>query len=338
MANERLVRLKAGAITETRELFGIFIYFWVLLSLFSLHKALVLNEESLIYHQGFALINALALAKVVLLAEFFHVGDKFKNRPLIYPIMFKSVIFAVILMCFHIIEETLIGVLHDKTLSQSIPKIGGGTLQGILMVGIIMFVVLTPFFAFRELGRAIGTEQMRSLLFGANTKLFGANTKSRTAPPMIRGSAMVESDKADQHNLQRFVDAQSPVFEEVCLELQEGRKSGHWTWFIFPQIGGLGDSQLARKFAISSREEAEAYINHPILGPRLRHCTRLMTLVEGSSIDQIFAYPDDLKFHSSMTLFANATSDNQVFRDALQKYFGGELDRLTVERLGSLKI
>jgi uncharacterized protein (DUF1810 family) len=331
MANERMLRLKTGAIDETRELLGIFIYFWVLLSVFSFHKALVLNEESLIYHQGFALINALALAKVVLLAEFFHVGDKLKDRPLIYPIMFKSVIFAVILMCFHIIEETLIGVLRGKPFSQSIPKIGGGTLQGILMVGIIMFVVLTPFFAFRELGRAIGTEQLRSLLFGANTK-------SGTAPPMIRGSAMAESDKTDQHNLQRFVDAQSPVFEEVCLELQEGRKSGHWMWFIFPQIEGLGDSQLARKFAISSREEAEAYINHPILGPRLRHCTRLMTLVEGRSINQIFAYPDDLKFHSSMTLFANATSDNQVFRDALQKYFGGELDRLTVERLGSLKI
>ncbi len=105
MANERLLRLKTRAIDETRELFWIFIYLWVLLSLFSLHKALVLNEESLIYHQGFALINALALAKVVLVAEFFHVGDNLKNRPLIYPIMFKSAVFAVILLCFHIIES-----------------------------------------------------------------------------------------------------------------------------------------------------------------------------------------------------------------------------------------
>ena len=142
---------------------------------------------------------------------------------------------------------------------------------------------------------------------------------------------MAEND--DHYNLQRFVDAQSPVFEDVCLELQEGRKSGHWMWFVFPQIEGLGSSPLARKFAISSREEAEAYLNHPILGPRLRHCTRLVTLVEGRSIDQIFGDPDDLKFHSSMTLFANATSDNQVFRGALDKYFGGELDRLTLERL-----
>jgi uncharacterized protein (DUF1810 family) len=326
MVSERLLRLKTGAIDETRKLFGIFIYFWVLFSLFSLHKALVLNDESLIFHQGFAFINALALAKVVLVAEFFHVGDKFKDRPLIYPIMFKSAVFAVILMCFHLIEETLIGILHGKMLSQSIPNIGGGTLQGILMVGIIMFVVLMPFFAFRELDRAIGPEQLRSLLFGGETKAVAA-------PPIMPGSAMAENDKNDRHNLQRFVDAQSPVFEEVCSELQEGRKRGHWMWFIFPQIEGLGSSPLARKFAISSREEAEAYLNHPILGPRLRHCTRLITLVEGRSIDQIFGDPDDLKFHSSMTLFANATSDNQVFRDAIHKYFGGELDRLTLERL-----
>ena len=161
MVNERLLRLKTGAIDESKTLFGIFIYLWVLLSLFSLHKALVLNEESLIYHQGFALINALALAKVVLVGEYFHVGDKLKNRPLIYPIVFKSAVFAVILLCFHMIEEPLVEVLHGKTLSQSISgDIGGGKLQGILMVGIIMFVVLTPFFAFRELG----------LLFGANPR------------------------------------------------------------------------------------------------------------------------------------------------------------------------
>ncbi|HEX3495172.1 MAG TPA: DUF1810 domain-containing protein [Methylocella sp.] len=185
---------------------------------------------------------------------------------------------------------------------------------------------MTPFFAFRELGRAIGTEQLRSLLLGSEPKV-GA------APPIVPGSPMAENDKNDHYNLQRFVDAQSPVFEDVCLELQEGRKSGHWMWFIFPQIEGLGSSPLARKFAISSREEAEAYLNHPILGPRLRHCTRLITLVEGRSIDQIFGEPDDRKFHSSMTLFTNATSDNQVFRNALHKYFGGEPDRLTVERL-----
>jgi uncharacterized protein (DUF1810 family) len=107
---------------------------------------------------------------------------------------------------------------------------------------------------------------------------------------------MAENDKNDHHNLQRFVDAQRPVFEDVCLDLQEGCKKGHWMWFIFPQIDGLGDSQLARKFAICAREEAEAHLNHPILGPRLRHCTRLITLIEGRSIDQIFGGPDISNF------------------------------------------
>jgi hypothetical protein len=190
MANERLLRLKTGAIEETRKLLGIFIYFWVLLSLFSFHKALVLNEESLIYHQGFALINALALAKVVLLGEYFHVGDNLENRPLIYPIIFKSAVFAVLLICFHIIEETLIGVFHGKTLSQSIPNFGGGTLQGILMVGIIMFVVLMPFFAFVELDRAIGTEELRSLLFGGKTTADAASSITRGPEEIPVGVAL----------------------------------------------------------------------------------------------------------------------------------------------------
>jgi uncharacterized protein (DUF1810 family) len=137
----------------------------------------------------------------------------------------------------------------------------------------------------------------------------------------------------DPHNLQRFVDAQSAVYEQVCSELREGRKRSHWMWFIFPQIKGLGHSQLASKFAICSLEEGEAYLKHPILGPRLRECTRLVDLVEGRSIDEIFGSPDDLKFRSSMTLFAEATPDNQVFNEALRKYFGGKPDRSTLERL-----
>ena len=118
----------------------------------------------------------------------------------------------------------------------------------------------------------------------------------------------------DPYDLQRFVDAQDPAFEQVCAELHAGRKRSHWMWFIFPQLKGLGHSETARKFAISSRQEAEAYLQHPILGPRLRRCTQLVTEVEGRSIEQIFGYPDDLKFHSSMTLFASTTgrkSDTQ---------------------------
>jgi uncharacterized protein (DUF1810 family) len=104
-------------------------------------------------------------------------------------------------------------------------------------------------------------------------------------------------------------------------------------WFVFPQINGLGFSRMASTFAISSREEAEAYLEHPILGPRLRECTRLVNLVEGRGISEIFGYPDDLKFRSCMTLFAQVAADCQVFTEALQKYFGGEPDQATLARL-----
>src|SRR5271167_4165733 len=110
---------------------------------------------------------------------------------------------------------------------------------------------------------------------------------------------MWETNVRDSYDLQRFVDAQNPVFEQVCSELRDGRKQGHWMWFVFPQIKGLGYSQLARKFAISSREEAEAYLKHPVLGPRLRECTQLVILVDGRSINEILGYPDDIKFRSS---------------------------------------
>ncbi|GEM_PF-906891 len=170
MGNDRLHHLKAGAIEETRKLLGIAAYLWVLLSLFSLHKALILNEGNLFYQQGFAVINALALAKVILAGEYFHLGEDSRNRPLVYPILFKSIIFAVLLICFHVIEETLIGKLHGKTLYQSIPDAASGKLQRILMIGIIMFVVLIPFFAFRELERVIGPEELRSLVFGGKER------------------------------------------------------------------------------------------------------------------------------------------------------------------------
>ena len=137
----------------------------------------------------------------------------------------------------------------------------------------------------------------------------------------------------DPYDLQRFVNAQNPVFEQVCSELRAGRKDGHWMWFVFPQLKGLGNSGMANKFGISSRDEAEAYLRNPILGPRLRKCTELVNLVEGRSIEQIFGYPDNLKFRSSMTLFAQVESDNEIFAKALQKYFGGQPDRLTLELL-----
>jgi uncharacterized protein (DUF1810 family) len=137
----------------------------------------------------------------------------------------------------------------------------------------------------------------------------------------------------DPHNLQRFVDAQSPIYEDVLTELRSGRKQSHWMWFIFPQIKGLGRSPTAVKFAIHSRAQAQAYALHPILGARLCACTQLVNAVESRTASQIFGYPDDLKFHSCLTLFANTAPDPAIFFQALQKYFGGQPDSHTLAAL-----
>ncbi len=137
----------------------------------------------------------------------------------------------------------------------------------------------------------------------------------------------------DPFNLERFVDAQDAVYDDVRSELRNGTKRRHWMWFVFPQLEGLGSSSMARAFAISSMDEAKAYLQHPILGPRLRECTALVNAVEGKSIEEIFGYPDYLKFRSSMTLFSRTNPDDPVFSEALRKYFGGENDALTIERL-----
>lgn len=137
----------------------------------------------------------------------------------------------------------------------------------------------------------------------------------------------------DPHSLKRFVDAQNPVYDRVCVELRAGQKTSHWMWFIFPQLRGLGLSHMANEYGISSREEAVAYLQHPILGERLRDCTRLVNSFEGRSISEIFGHPDNLKFRSSMTLFANVAPQDQIFKHALEKYFDGEPDRLTLQLL-----
>ena len=138
---------------------------------------------------------------------------------------------------------------------------------------------------------------------------------------------------SDPYELKRFVDAQDGVYEQACAELRAGRKRSHWMWFVFPQIRGLGSSPTAARFAISGMEEARAYLEHPVLGPRLQECTGIVVGVEGRSVEEIFGYPDDLKFHSSMTLFAKAAAEAGVFGEALEKYFGGEMDRGTLERI-----
>ncbi len=133
--------------------------------------------------------------------------------------------------------------------------------------------------------------------------------------------------------LERFVSAQAAEFPQVLEELRAGEKRTHWIWFIFPQMKGLGHSPHADYYGIGSLQEAVAYLRHPLLGPRLRQCARLVTLVEGRAISRILGYPDDLKFRSSMTLFARAAEeaglDAAEFIDALKKYFDGEGDALT---------
>ncbi|HYI10994.1 MAG TPA: DUF1810 domain-containing protein [Thermoanaerobaculia bacterium] len=137
----------------------------------------------------------------------------------------------------------------------------------------------------------------------------------------------------DRFNLERFVEAQQEVYENVRSELRAGRKQSHWMWFIFPQIRGLGHSYTSQIYAVSGLDEAVAFLDHPILGRRLRECTALANAVRSSSAREVFGRPDDLKFHSSMTLFAHAASDKTVFLQALEKYFGSAFDPLTLQRL-----
>jgi len=137
----------------------------------------------------------------------------------------------------------------------------------------------------------------------------------------------------DPFDLERFVEAQAPVYPRVLAELRQGRKQSHWMWFIFPQLTGLGHSAMAQRYAISSRAEAAAYLGHAVLGPRLCECTALVNAVEGQTIREILGSPDDLKFHSSMTLFA-AVSSNPEFAAAIGKFYAGTPDRNTLELLG----
>jgi len=141
----------------------------------------------------------------------------------------------------------------------------------------------------------------------------------------------------DDFDLDRFVSAQEPVYESALAELRHGRKYGHWMWFIFPQLRGLGYSPIANLYGIASLEEARHYLIHPVLGPRLMECTRVVLAASAPSLRLIFGYPDDLKFRSSMTLFATASdeTDKNPFRAALNDWCDGEMDPRTLQILGS---
>lgn len=137
----------------------------------------------------------------------------------------------------------------------------------------------------------------------------------------------------DPYLLQRFVDAQQHSYVQALAELEDGRKRSHWMWFVFPQVEGLGHSEMARRYAISGAEEARAYLAHPLLGPRLLACTQALLQHAEHSARDILGTPDDLKFRSSMTLFAAVASEPGLFQQALEAFFDGQPDRSTLERL-----
>lgn len=134
-------------------------------------------------------------------------------------------------------------------------------------------------------------------------------------------------------SLDRFVEAQDPVFDQVCLEMRAGRKRSHWMWFVFPQIAGLGLSTMSRKYAIADVAEATDYLRHPVLGPRLIETTRLVMGVEQHPLEEIFGAIDAVKFRSCMTLFAQLPGTDPIFKTALAKYCGGKEDPATLEIL-----
>ncbi|HEY2356269.1 MAG TPA: DUF1810 domain-containing protein [Phenylobacterium sp.] len=145
---------------------------------------------------------------------------------------------------------------------------------------------------------------------------------------------------SEPYDLDRFVEAQdartgaSTVYGQALAELRAGAKRSHWMWFVLPQVSGLGSSFMAQKYAIGSREEAGAYLAHPVLGPRLMACVAAVQAVEGRSAHEIFGSPDDMKFRSCLTLFAHAMPENAAFKVALAKYYGGAFDPGSMQILG----
>lgn len=140
-----------------------------------------------------------------------------------------------------------------------------------------------------------------------------------------------------QHDLNRFITDQDPVFDDVLSELKAGQKQSHWMWFIFPQIHGLGHSEMAKRYAIKSTDEARAYLNHPILGRRLLECTEAVKAIRDRSASEVFGCPDDMKFRSSLTLFASVAGSGSVFHDLISKYYKGKPDEGTLELLQALE-
>jgi uncharacterized protein (DUF1810 family) len=149
------------------------------------------------------------------------------------------------------------------------------------------------------------------------------------------GSKPASGETGDPHDLNRFLAAQQGCYARALAEIKRGRKTSHWMWYVFPQFLGLGQSATSRQYAIRSAAEATAYLEHPILGPRLRECCEVALAVEGRSAHQIFGSPDDLKLHSCVTLFARVSAEGSVFQQLLVKYFDGTTDENTLRLMAA---
>jgi uncharacterized protein (DUF1810 family) len=139
-----------------------------------------------------------------------------------------------------------------------------------------------------------------------------------------------------EFDLERFLTAQAPVYEQVLAELRGGRKRSHWMWFVFPQLAGLGRSPTAQFFAIGSREEEQQYLAHPVLGARLRECTEALLALPRVAIGDVLGFPDNLKLRSSMTLFSEVAGPGSIFQQVLERFYGGEPDPASLELLKTL--
>lgn len=171
--NDQRTRLKQRAISEAKKFVVIVGYLWMLFVLLQLHKLSILRQldpsTTFGYPIGLAFINALILGKVILIAGALHAGEGFKDKPLLYAILFKSAVFSVLLVCFDILEEALVGLLQQKTFTKSIPTLGGGGVEGMLLVGLMVFIVLIPFFSFTEVAHVIGENELLSMIFKRRT-------------------------------------------------------------------------------------------------------------------------------------------------------------------------
>lgn len=188
VSNARLAGLREKLIDEARQLLLIFVYLWALFSLFAFHKSMLLAGHSTLYNQGIAFVNALVFAKVMFFGERFHLGEIFQDKPLIWPVLVKAALFTVVMIAFHVVEEVVVGFTRGKTIVESIPGFGEQNALGIGAVAVIMFVVLIPFFAFREIGRILGQGELLRLFLtkSANQSRWRSSGSRGPEPDMAR--------------------------------------------------------------------------------------------------------------------------------------------------------